>query len=321
MTKFLDVQGPWLRAGLPDLQNPIRAAKNMWRRPSRVELSKGRVRGRRQDPEEAWLAFFPDKEPRFVRAGSGLLLRFLALADSTDDQVLDYARRWGPLDIDGQQMDKVLEMRFGMLASYFKDGRPGRSKARTLCHSERVEGWRSLAREGQALLAIAARLHAGKVGELEDWRHVILDAYPSHPGYEKWVATLWGFLSKKNLRANYSEFSGAIGRWLSWGEVRFSFWWDEGGNRPKMSIGSRTLFGHLALELALRVSKHDGFTFCSACGKPYAPDRLQSGRLHFCKTCGRPAALRLAQERRRAKVAALKAQKKRPRRPRRRPER
>jgi hypothetical protein len=79
----------------------------------------------------------------------------------------------------------------------------------------------------------------------------------------------------------------AVNRWLRIGAVSLSLeWWEP---RPTVRLDSgplSALFGALALQLLQAVARSDGLALCSACGRPYTPERRPDpNRRHYCPQC------------------------------------
>jgi hypothetical protein len=73
---------------------------------------------------------------------------------------------------------------------------------------------------------------------------------------------------------------------------------------PRVELKGSELYGALAIQLLMAVSRSSGVETCDGCGKFYTPTRQpREGDHHFCDECGRKAATRLAQQRRRAGLA------------------
>jgi hypothetical protein len=106
-----------------------------------------------------------------------------------------------------------------------------------------------------------------------------------------------------------------VNEWLWAGNVRPVLTWPESGPRLELrqdstfaNTGEATLFGALAEQIMLAVSRTDDLAFCAACAVPYIPKRRRRiNQLNYCARCSpsdKPrAAWRDAQRRRRSKSA------------------
>jgi hypothetical protein len=105
-----------------------------------------------------------------VHAGPGLLEDFLKLEHGSDEAILAYARRWGPLWLCGH----------GLSFRHAPDCRP------MICDwdvsdgdddygtwfDEPVGSWRAVSRWARATVRLARRLHNGQLGRDEDWEAI-----------------------------------------------------------------------------------------------------------------------------------------------------
>jgi DNA-directed RNA polymerase subunit RPC12/RpoP len=101
---------------------------------------------------------------------------------------------------------------------------------------------------------------------------------------------------------------GEVGNWLRRGRVSFGIGVDGSrGWQIGVNYSNGCLFSAIALQLALTVAGAASLYFCSNCSNPYIRPRTQrrpkAGQSNFCPDCGRPAARRLADQRRREKMA------------------
>jgi hypothetical protein len=164
--------------------------------------------------------------------------------------------------------------------------------------SEPIESWRALARVFRSILNIAAEVHDGRAGNIEDWSIL----YPRN--------RLTAERNANEALAGMCKFHLArvISRLLRKANLRPELRWDETGQKPRIGFAVSVrgeLFGILTLELALAVCGQDDFVRCQACGIPYTPQRLpKHGQRNYCETCrstGAPArhASRVYRQRRR----------------------
>src|SRR5450759_4806192 len=82
--------------------------------------------------------------------------------------------------------------------------------------------------------------------------------------------------------------SFVVRRWLDIGHVTVSFEWPARG-RPAIALGSHSLFGGLALQLALTVGGGTRIYWCFGCGRLYErrrPARApKTGQDSYCPRC------------------------------------
>jgi transposase-like protein len=85
----------------------------------------------------------------------------------------------------------------------------------------------------------------------------------------------------------------AVGPELNWRNGKITF-----------ELCGGSLFGVLAVQLALAVNRSEGLAVCDGCKKPYIPRRQpRADQRHYCPDCGSKAALRDAQRDQRARKA------------------
>lgn len=241
-----------------------------------------------------------------------LFQRFLRLGElpSSDLRVsvLKFASAWGPLGLCADNLPSGHEGR-SLFVPYCAGKRCVAKDAETLWEPseqswEPIEAWRLLARQGRALVAIAARLREDTVARREDWEQLA----------GSW---LWSDPAGANIRAHLKAGPGdspahiekeryiveqAVQSWLDHGDVRPEVTWhsrrfshptDSGravvvGSSPHIGLGSYLLFGHLAGQLLWAVIGSDALTICSACGRGYTPSRRpREGQRRFCLKCQR----------------------------------
>jgi hypothetical protein len=222
--------------------------------------------------------------PYFDYPSPQLLSGFLKLADAGDDQIANFAGRWGPLYL----------CEHGFRANH----NPGLKKlvpCASTCaalddggddESEPTAGWRSLSRIANAIVRLAQELRAGRDGSQEDWR-VALQKDGEVRGF------MGGSPEARML-------VDAANAWVASAQFR-----------PSVCIAKRTwvirfgtdswnteLFGALGFQLLLRLTSPQKQVLCSACSKPYAPKRRPAAsKGNYCPSCGRRVAVRLAKER------------------------
>ena len=91
------------------------------------------------------------KRTELITPSKGMLEGFVALADADEDKFLEYACRWGLLELCKEHREKLLSK------------------------GEPISAWRDYARFARAILNIAARLHEGEMGSDDDWTTLHLD--------------------------------------------------------------------------------------------------------------------------------------------------
>ena len=321
-------------AGVPTPLEQATAPKE-WSVPEVIELRRERLCWRPTKPSNA----FPGFQPAYTKRapGSGLLERFVALAEAPDEAILRYARHWGVLAI----------CRHGLPSSHDERCRPMRLPGqRGLVLWEPVPSWRFFSRHAHAVLEIAAATHRSHVVEDVAGQLFTLAPDPSGTGVRLRAArarpragrpleamlsvpldrkTIWDHLvdeitessttgsqttaAKVNALARQRAFvSFAVNRWLDWGRVRPQVDWTGLTPTIELTAGglltSDRLAGALALQLAYAVASAEGVATCFSCGRFYTPARRPAAtRRSFCPECGLRAAWRTSK---RAARGALK---------------
>jgi hypothetical protein len=279
---------------------------------------------------------------------------FLRLERATDERILEFAQRWGPLGICEHGLPHThwpLNTWDGHAASLVRASPPGqnlsqceRDPARSLpcfiqvpirvavriaagkgiqperdggerelvftrpfcepsgCSEQDGRGgheplaaWRRFSEEANAILKLAALLHAndGKVqvpSRLADLVHYGSYDANEDPGSTEWVDWRW--------------LQPGLDRWIGYGNVRPSLIIHRSG--PTICLGSASsltegdlyinaartgfffgsscgLFGALAAQLLLTCQNRGGFDYCTECGSFYEPERKpRAGERKFC---------------------------------------
>jgi len=203
-----------------------------------------------------------------VRPGSSLLTRFIQLADAQDEEILNYALKWGVLEICEHLQP----------ACHSDECRP--QSVHDLFW-EHTAVWRENAELFRSLLSIAARLESGKVGRQADWEIVIaVMRFEGSPAF-----------AMHGLGADRQKLKTALNVLLTTSHVHpivqdYRTGWQvelTGG----FHIGS-ALFGALVCQLILAATRTEGAALCSACGAGFTPERrLNPERRAYCQTCRR----------------------------------
>jgi hypothetical protein len=245
------------------LERPLTSGR--WRIPPAVDVNGDRL---------VWIND-PGPPVRYARSGKELLEHFVRLADAPAERIKAYARRWGVLNI----------CEHGLPASHNPPPVPLPPKALlSWCRPlgwpanelwEPLEVWRRYSRQMRAFLNIAARLHEGDLGRLEDWRVLY---YQVEDGPVPW----W----KRVTAADRRVVTLQLKEWLAIGRVELEPSWDE--EPLALRLGVAGLFGALAVQLALAISRTDGLAVCSGCGISYIPSRRpKANRRRYCPECRR----------------------------------
>ena len=279
MTDAYGVNPNWIDAGFVDAESGLidrQVAMGEWSVPPTVEL------------EGDSLVWSPLRGNvivvQFCRSSPGLLGEFIALVNAGDVAIRDFARKWGVLEVCEHGLpgeEPVLWM------SDHRRCRPSRcapvlrTPGEANVYREPLAAWRLLSRQAGSMLNLAASLYSGQLGTPEDMTQV-LDA----------LGERFRGLPSDTALAGF-RLSEAINAWLVLGGVRPVVAW--GGYECRsgtVMLGGGGLFGALAVQLLMQVSRSDGLAICSACGTAYTPlsragrpRRPAAGRRRYCQSC------------------------------------
>jgi hypothetical protein len=244
---------------------------------------------------------------RPVRPTGPILEEFLGLATDTDEEIRDFASKFGPLLI------------------FYREGRRDQTaESYELVIIESCEIWRYFAASMRSLLHMAAKFQAGQPPDGTDWDTIgkfplaaeeakegsfdLLS--PSPVDAEAEWKSIAGYIRARKGRMgkqSWSLWARLMNALLELGRVRPWLLWDAPGRdgRPKLVFSGPNLLSYLALQLCLSASKHDSFAVCSYCNREYPPSQRapKAGQRNFCPECrdsGIP--LRLAQRARRQRL-------------------
>ena len=139
-----------------------------------------------------------------------------------------------------------------------------------------MDAWRKFAREARATLNLIAQVDHGDRGSPADWAVF----YPL------------GVTPPTTADARMSV-STIVTGWIEIGAVQPEVYWTEEGRT--VLFGTRTLFGALAHQLLIALTRAPDLGFCSGCGNAFLPARKpRADQRHYCAACGRAAAVRAA---------------------------
>jgi hypothetical protein len=230
-----------------------------------------------------------------ARNEKDMLRRFADLHSMTDQEILEFARTWGVLKLCEHGLPyqhpplALYRLRIpppdARLAELLAAQRAQRSlPVRGVCSAlrwEPLQTWRFFSRQANAILDIAACIHAGKHGSEGDWVWVVDGGLPWHP-------------PSAAMTVNRTYLLEALRGWTSLGMFHPSVWDLDG----KIHLAGSDLFAKLAVELALAACRSKGLQLCSVCGRQYEADRKPAvGRENYC---GEPACQREGARRRKA---------------------
>jgi len=133
--------------------------------------------------EDGKLKIHPDaRRSALITPSTGMLEEFVALADADEDKYLQYASKWGLLELckehyeptnHNQNCEPIVPSRMVVLGTTDIPAKEHRQML--LSVGEPVSAWRTQARFAKSLLNVAARLHQGELGSEQDWQTLHFD--------------------------------------------------------------------------------------------------------------------------------------------------
>ncbi len=251
------------------------------------------------DLARQWRWPFTDFHHGLLRPSSRLLEAFVRLPDAADVEIAAYAKRWEELGLCQHGLPMIHNWTIAGSIPQDACGARALEEPETLEEAahllatktddywksiedwnwEPLEAWRAWARRARELVNLAALTNLGQLADFQAWKSA--DFYPSR---------------ENTLAEQRHELCKRTDTWIGLGEVRPHL--EVRGSHLTVTLGGFGLFGALATQLLLVVSRTRGFAVCSGCGKPYVPRRRRtSERLNYCPNCGLKAAWRDAQRR------------------------
>lgn len=238
------------------------------------------------------------KTSELVTPSRGMLEEFVSLADADENKFLEYACRWGLLELCKEHFmptnhnytcEPIVPFRMVVFGVTDKPAREHREKL--LSEGEPISAWRDYARFAKAILNIAAKLHEGEIGSDEDWDTLHFD----EAGFLG-----WNYASERRKAKKFPDLdfersliaTGVNDYWLGISGVQPRFAWET--SRPIISFACPKpygkLFANLAIQLMMAVTQLDSLAICSACGESYKPKRRpKNNQRRYCPNCKKVA--------------------------------
>lgn len=269
------MQGDWDRAGLMEERH---LASTPIEIPAIIDLQEDRLvwsMSRRVGDE------LHTSSRRFV--DSATLEQFVGLTREGSERILEFARRWGVLDICKHNLPASHNPPTHPLPSDWSTPpwcTPLGNENSYSTGWEPLSVWRDLSAQFRAILNIRACLEGDKTGKPEDWRIAVCNESAPY-----WDQTLESDHDRLAIRVNEFLKMGAVAPFVQWFDYdRRQKGLPIQGWAIKLKFGG--LFGALAAELAFAVARTDGLAICSACAKSYTPRRRPAaGRRQYCDGC------------------------------------
>ena len=249
----------------------------------------------------------------FRNPARDLLTRFVRLAEADGGKVLEFAREHGVLGIcrhglpashnpEPSDIHPVLWPH--LISSWCLPQRwvgqqpeepligSGFSEPERWMYWEPIEAWRRFAADARAILNFAAELHNDRCGREVDWDTMFESLRPASA--EVWFRRGRSDVErgKKDVWMGRYLLAEQLNLRLQLGNVRPTVVWGgvqtDDTKGPVALFQGEGLYGMIALQLAMAVSKSHGFAVCRECGTAYAPRRRPNlAQRNYCDSCRR----------------------------------
>jgi hypothetical protein len=217
-----------------------------------------------------------------------MLADFAGLTGRSDDDVRDFARRWGMLGLCAHQLPRNHRgtVPAGLLdAAAVSVGTPC-----GIPGDEAISAWRYWSSQALALLQVFGPVVAGGLADERHWQ-TLASRGP-------WATAIRGRqVDEQDVEWNYWLRPGsvatepilvtdAVDAWLSMSGERLSLsWWD---GQPQVRLGQGGLLGALGMQLVLAATGADALGICSGCRRPHVPSRPRATQWRsYCPECRR----------------------------------
>jgi hypothetical protein len=127
----------------------------------------------------------------------------------------------------------------------------------------------------------AAREIGGVTGTAEDWSVISPDLAEARAvKFHHWRPDR--LTPEEGLVADQEVLGEILDRWLGLYDVRLRVDWYR-TPKPDCRLSATNVMGAVAANLVLAIARVDGFIICSACGRPYAPQRQpRANQRNYC---------------------------------------
>jgi hypothetical protein len=243
----------------------------------------------------------------FVR----VLPEFIALADGSNEAILRFAQRYGPLGLCREHSKPLYHApqcispnsNFIEIPEINPDERVNREWIERIKFFEALSGWRLWAGYIRAVVHLGSALRQGGPGKSADWRFVLNGDLPP-PKVDR--MHLLASLANDILRLTQPvpmvalDDAGNLAlKFVNAGSIQ---------NRSAVEVAKRAiqstvsgaLLAAIAVAAASWIAGGRALSRCTGCGTSYHPKR-EPGERHFCAACGSRASWRLSKQRQRAK--------------------
>ena len=221
-------------------------------------------------------------------------------------KLVRFARRWGSLGLVSQEPasggDYLFEVRDAGERLLPRLG----YRLLPNVMGEPLALWRTVLTQVRAVVSIADRLAREELGSEGGWQ-VLRDIvqWPLVTGgdtraerdadRDRQIAGLTEapFLlvgDFATLEGQRQLLTSVIQAWLALGSLRVQMEWTSDAERPRLMLGTRTMFGGIVSELIVHLAAQHGLATCAGCGASFVPTRRPradrwAAHAIYCATC------------------------------------
>lgn len=272
---------------------------------SKVVFDRTRTKARIEDAHIVW------DPPNGFASGHGaeppdrLVYDFAGLTIRTDEQLLRFAGKYGPLHLckhgyalghrQGDFNTRCYELDTG-----YEDLAPGQCFRLKWLARESIEAWRRYIRRAAGILTVTDRLHGDKRANQDEWSWLLDGTKEGLLASNPLIVAL-AAQPHRTLRDQRKTLAFAVNHWLDECGVGISIAWPQSGLDFRLGpsnpfgLGHSSLLTAIGVQLLYAVLRQARMFWCSDCGGPYPPKRWpRDGENHFCEDCGTKAAAKFA---------------------------
>jgi hypothetical protein len=193
---------------------------------------------------------------------AGLLGRFALLWKKTPEDIVAFAREWGPLRVDEHCLP-----------------------TESTTESEPLAAWDFLSRRAYAVMQLAAALRTRRRGDSKYWKFIADNPFSRSVSIVRLLEDA-GMLSAAGSRRETLALE--VSSWLARFNVGLRIEWARSRSSWELQISyGGSLIAALALRLALAVANVESLFACSGCGSPYIRGvrSPNEGQANYCQDC------------------------------------
>jgi hypothetical protein len=240
-----------------------------------------------------WMNSLDNRPPIVPLEKTPLLWPFLRLRAAADDEIAQFANKWGPLELCAghvfpamhqcsERAETYRELDEARL--YYPNERqdrqrePCRPRSTNGVYFEAIEDWRRWAAHLTGVLNLAAALAIGEP-RLDLWESVAPLGLAGLTPQET---------AERPLDQQRALFSSVMTTNLEFGRGLPGLAWDKEAQQYRVYIECAGLFGIIVAQMYAVIVSEVGPANCSRCGEPYQPETLRRPRTdkrRYCPEC------------------------------------